>query len=1075
MRKMHRVRHSAKRSRNSWICLAIALSIIITACGGSAPESTAVTETDAPTIEPTPTSIPPTPKPSINIEDIYDELWVLLGFGDAADPTVVQRDTVITIVFSPDGTFSGSGGCNNYTGNFEASADGSLSISSPLASTMVYCSQGMEQEQEYLTSFQSAQSFAITPEGRLEITYDAGQPFDQKLVYAQGETPLVETQWTLISYGSPGNPTPVEAGTTITAVFSEDGKISGTAGCNFYAGTFEVSGDQISISPLATSRMTCPVGDLQEQVYLEALGTAQTLQLAGQSLYISFDDGQGVLHYTSAGLPLEGTLWSLASVEGEPIPEEISITAMFEAGDESNQNTVAGSSGCNSYLATYEVDGERLVIGAPASTLIACETGMEAESVYLIAIEGENTFNIIADTLEIQTDDGTLTYVADRTPLLGALWVLVALGDAEEPLPPVEGSNFTAQFSRNPGAPSGVVAGTTGCNEYSAAYTASLDEIKINLPEMTGNENCAPGLFEQEQQYFLGMNAARSYHIVGNTLYIPYDEGRQLLVFAADQTQIAGKRPLSELDGTLWYLHFINESSIIPGTIITAQFRVASEGEAGTISGDSGCNTYNATFAQELGVNASLSSTVICFMPEGVKEQENNYLSALSRAYGYWLTGNQLVINTGLGALTYRQNTPDSSRDQTHLLQNVKWFLVSYNTQPSVTGYVEPFLFFNLDLTFLGNTGCNEINGQYETNFEQIDISSFSVGDNPCPDETSAEQESVILTNLNNSQTFVVANTGMQIASDPGVLNFSSEPLQRPDPVEPPTSVINATSEASVGEIIRFDGSNSASEVGISNYDWNLGDGNQKSDKIVEHIYVAPGTYEVLLTVTDKVGQRSSATHTIDIIAQPPEQIPPTAVIAGPTDGFVAEPVTFSVSGSVSGSSPITSFTWDFDDGTTVPASPNTEITTLYEKPGIYTVTVTATDANGLSDSASMEVEIDTRMEGPVWTLHPVLPRTSITMQFLEGRLTGFSGCNTYDGIYTATDTGGGAYLVTLSELTSTRLSCAEELMQQESEYLEALASISAASTAGNLLLLSGSGPDLTFYEVGTPIPELFE
>ena len=237
MRIMHRVRHSAKRSRYSWICLAIALSIMITSCGGSAPESTAVTETDAPTIEPTPTSIPPTPKPSINIDEIYDELWVLLGFGDAADPTVVQRDTVITIVFSPDGTFSGSGGCNNYTGNFEASADGSLSISSPLASTMVYCAQGMEQEQEYLTSFQSAQSFGITPEGRLEITYDAGQPFDQKLVYAQGETPLVETQWTLIGYGSPGNPTPVEAGTTITAVFSEDGKISGTAGCNFYQHT----------------------------------------------------------------------------------------------------------------------------------------------------------------------------------------------------------------------------------------------------------------------------------------------------------------------------------------------------------------------------------------------------------------------------------------------------------------------------------------------------------------------------------------------------------------------------------------------------------------------------------------------------------------------------------------------------------------------------------------------------------------------------------------------------------------------------------------------------------------------
>jgi heat shock protein HslJ len=658
---------------------------------------------------------------------------------------------------------------------------------------------------------------------------------------------------------------------------------------------------------------------------------------------------------------------------------------------------------------------------------------------------------------------------------VGALWVLVALGDVDEPLPPVEGSNFTAQFSRNPDAPSGVVAGTTGCNEYSAAYTANLNEIKINLPDMTDRQVCSPGLEEQEQQFFLGMNAAREYSILGNTLFMPYDEGRQVLVFAATQTQVAGKRPLSDLDGTQWYLHFINDSPIIPGTTIDALFTINPDGAAGRIAGSAGCNTYNAAFTQEIGVQTSLSSSSICFTPDGVMDQENNYLNALNRAYGYWLTNNQLVINTGLGALTYRQTPPDSSQDQAHLLQNVKWYLTNYNDKPSVVGSAEPFLFFNLDNTFFGNTGCNDMSGGYATSQENISFSSIDVGEGACPDETSDKQQRVILANLEAARTYIVADTGMQIASDRGVLTYSTIPVQRPEQTEPPTAVIVAPGEASVGQIVRFDGSTSTSEIGITNYRWNFGDGVLADGPIVEHIYIAPGSYQVTLEVVDKVGGRGSAEQPIEIIAQPPEQEPPTAVIEGPTDGFVAEPVTFSAESSSSGSSPISSFTWDFGDGTSSPASPNTTVTTLYENPGIFTVTVTATDANGLSDSDSLQIEIDTRLEGPVWSLYPVAPRTAITLQFLEGELAGFSGCNTYTGTYTAEDSGDGTYQVTVSDLVSTQLLCSEELMEQETEYMTALSSTTGGFIKGNLLTLTGPESDLTYYEVGTLKPELLQ
>ncbi len=96
------------------IVLFIILGILFAACGGGEPapptQLPAVTEQ---AVEPAPTELPPTPVPFVDLDQVYDLLWVLVGFGDAVDPTVVERDTVITLVFAGDGTVSGSSGCNN--------------------------------------------------------------------------------------------------------------------------------------------------------------------------------------------------------------------------------------------------------------------------------------------------------------------------------------------------------------------------------------------------------------------------------------------------------------------------------------------------------------------------------------------------------------------------------------------------------------------------------------------------------------------------------------------------------------------------------------------------------------------------------------------------------------------------------------------------------------------------------------------------------------------------------------------------------------------------------------------------
>ncbi len=71
-----------------------------------------------------------------------------------------------------------------------------------------------------------------------------------------------------------------------------------------------------------------------------------------------------------------------------------------------------------------------------------------------------------------------------------------------------------------------------------------------------------------------------------------------------------------------------------------------------------------------------------------------------------------------------------------------------------------------------------------------------------------------------------------------------------------------------------FDAAGSSDEEGISAYAWELGDGAITSGVSTTHQYAVPGTYTILLTVTDTDGAVDYATTTAVISVAPP---PPTA------------------------------------------------------------------------------------------------------------------------------------------------------------------------------------------------------
>ena len=150
---------------------------------------------------------------------------------------------------------------------------------------------------------------------RLEAYNAAGQATYQdanvNVTQPPPTNPLLGTMWLLLSYnnGQGGLVTPL-VGTTISLNFMSDTALSGSAGCNNYQSSYNVSGSQISIGGIVGGQVFCgsPEGIMeQEQQYLSLLASAATFQLSGSGANATLDlynaSGQRILSYQNAISP----------------------------------------------------------------------------------------------------------------------------------------------------------------------------------------------------------------------------------------------------------------------------------------------------------------------------------------------------------------------------------------------------------------------------------------------------------------------------------------------------------------------------------------------------------------------------------------------------------------------------------------------------------------------------------------------------------------------------------------------------------------------------------------------------
>ncbi len=151
-----------------------------------------------------------------------------------------------------------------------------------------------------------------------------------------------------------------------------------------------------------------------------------------------------------------------------------------------------------------------------------------------------------------------------------------------------------------------------------------------------------------------------------------------------------------------------------------------------------------------------------------------------------------------------------------------------------------------------------------------------------------------------------------------------------------------------------FDGSGSSDPEGAVTYAWTFGDGETSSVAKPEHVYGAAGDYSVSLTVTDAGGLTDKVTKSVTVA---PVNQRPTAAFTSSTDGLKAS---FDGSGSSDPEGAVT-YAWTFGDGETSSAAKPEHV---YGGAGDYSVSLTVTDAGGLTDKVTKSVTV-TAPAGP--------------------------------------------------------------------------------------------------------------
>ncbi len=384
-------------------------------------------------------------------DELANTEWDVVSYNNGREAVVsVLLGSQITANFDDEGNVSGNAGCNNYSASY--SAEGGTIDIGPVRSQRMACAEPpgvMDQESQYLAALESAATYSI--QGNLLEMRTADDATAVVMARSSGglPTPLPATAAPTVAVspsatageGATAAPpaSPPAATPTPTPLPLPLPSETPLPEISFWADQTTIDAGQCTTLRWSVNNVQAvwvyPKGQDYEDFPRAGQGSEQVCLTTTTTfeMRVLLRDGSTVFREVTVSVtpppptattapavdPLLGTSWEVITYNNgqEAVVSVIAgslVTIDFEA-----DGVVAGNAGCNTYQASYEVNGSNITIGRPIVTNLFCGDPvgvMDQESAFLAALQSAATFDVRADSLELRGAGGQIAVTAVRAP-----------------------------------------------------------------------------------------------------------------------------------------------------------------------------------------------------------------------------------------------------------------------------------------------------------------------------------------------------------------------------------------------------------------------------------------------------------------------------------------------------------------------------------------------------------------------------------------------------------------------------------------------------------------------------------